>query len=134
MRILYTRKMSQRDAYFALKNNECLYLLGDQYPLSNGWPVTFFDQPTYAFSGVVRFAERTGASIVPTFLVREGWRKHRLVFFRTLPGGEGHGPGRKEKILQELTDQVEMMIRKYPEQWLWIHKRWREEAGKEKTF
>ncbi len=60
VRILYTRKMSQRDAYLALKNNECLYLLGEQYPLSNGWPVTFFGQSTYAFSGVVRFAQKTG--------------------------------------------------------------------------
>ena len=125
VRILYTRKMSQRDAYLALKNNECLFLLGDQYPVSNGWPVTFFNQSTYAFSGVVRFAERTGASIVPAFLVREGWRKHRLVFFESYQVERGMDQAEKEKILQELTDLVEMMIRKYPEQWLWIHKRWR---------
>ena len=133
VRILYTRKMSQRDAYLALKNNECLFLLGDQYPVSNGWPVTFFNQPTYAFSGAIRFAERTGASIVPAFLVREGWRKHRLVFFKPYQVEKGLEQAEREKILQELTDQVEMMIRKYPEQWLWIHKRWRDETGKEKT-
>ncbi|NLW58962.1 MAG: hypothetical protein GX073_01260 [Firmicutes bacterium] len=131
VRILYTRKMSQRDAYLALKNNECLFLLGDQYPLSNGWPVTFFNQPTYAFAGVVRFAEKTGASIVPAFLVREGWRKHRLIFGEPYQVEKGLPQAEKEQLLQELTTLLEKMIRKYPEQWLWIHKRWRPEDGKE---
>ena len=133
VRILYTRKMSQRDAYLALKNNECLYLLGEQYPLSNGWPVTFFGQSTYAFSGVVRFAQKTGASIVPTFMVREGWRKHRLIFFKPYQVEKDMDQAEQERILQELTDQIEAMIRKHPEQWLWIHERWRDESGKEKT-
>src|SRR5690606_28731719 len=71
------RRSAQRDAYLALKNNKCLFILGDQYPVSNGWPVTFFGQATYAFSGVIRFAKKTGAAILPSFLVRDGWRKHR---------------------------------------------------------
>ncbi|HBR28310.1 MAG TPA: hypothetical protein DD789_02600 [Firmicutes bacterium] len=125
VKLIFTRKITQRDAYVALKKNECLYVLGEQYPLSNGWPVNFFGQPTYAFSGVVRFAQRTGATIVPTFLVREGWRKHRLVFLAPYEIPKDNDQTRQQGILQELTDQVEMMIRKYPDQWLWIHERWR---------
>lgn len=125
VKMIFTRGMSQREAYAALKNNECLFLLGEQYPLSNGWPVRFFDQDTYAFSGVVRFARNTGASIVPTFLIREGWRKHRLVFFEPYQVDRDSRKPEQEKMLQELTDIVEMMIRKYPAQWLWIHERWR---------
>lgn len=125
IKILYTRKMAQRDAYMALKKNECLYVLGDQYPLSNGWPIRFFGEPTYAFSGVVRFAQKTGAMIVPSFLVREGWRKHRLVFLKPYQVAKETNLKQQQKILQELTDQVETMIRQYPAQWLWIHKRWR---------
>lgn len=126
VRVLYTRnKMSQRDAYAALQNSECLYLLGDQYPLRHGWPVIFFGQPTYAFSGVIRLAQKTGASIVPTFFVREGWRKHRLIFYQPYQIGEDMDQAEQLRILQELTNRIETMIRKYPEQWLWIHKRWR---------
>ena len=125
VKIIFTRGMAQREAYASLKNKECLYLLGEQYPLSNGWPVRFFDQDTYAFSGVVRFAKNTGALIVPTFLIREGWRKHRLVFLKPYQIGKNIGQIEQRKVLQELTDIVEMMIRKYPAQWLWIHERWR---------
>ena len=125
VRIIFTWNISHRDAYLALKNNECLYLLGEQYPFSNGWPVRFFGQPTDAFSGVVRFAKKTGASIVPTFLVREGWRRHRLIFLEPHQVAKEADQKEQQKILQELTDEVETMIRDYPEQWLWIHERWR---------
>src|SRR5690554_392207 len=68
VKMIFTRKMSQRAAYTSLKNKECLYIIGEQYPVSNGWPVQFFGLSTLAFSGVVRLAQSTGASIVPVFL------------------------------------------------------------------
>ncbi len=125
VKMIFTREMSQRDCYLALQNNECLFLLGEQYPLSNGWPVRFFGQDTYAFSGVVRFAQKTGASIVPTFLIREGWRKHRLVCLQPYRVDKDTDRTEQKRILQELTAKVEMMIRNHPAQWLWIHERWR---------
>lgn len=126
IKLISTRRRSaQRDAYLALKNNKCLFILGDQYPVSNGWPVTFFGQATYAFSGVIRFAKKTGAAILPSFLVRDGWRKHRLIFLKPYVVEKDLNQSQQEELLQTLTDHVEEMIRKHLPQWLWIHERWR---------
>jgi KDO2-lipid IV(A) lauroyltransferase len=125
VKMIFTRKMSQRAAYTALKNQECLYIIGEQYPVSNGWPVQFFGLSTLAFSGVVRFAQSTGASIVPAFLVREGWRKHRLVIHPSYLVEKKASLTEQEKLLQELIGIVEKTIREHPDQWLWAHERWR---------
>lgn len=125
VKMIFTRKMSQRAAYTALKNKECLYIIGEQYPVSNGWPVQFFGRSTLAFSGVVRFAEKSGAAIVPAFLVREGWRKYRLVIHQSYLVEKGADLTVQEKVLQELMGMVEKVIRENLDQWLWAHERWR---------
>ncbi len=89
--------------------------------------VEFFGKPACTTSGLARIALRTGAAVVPGFLHwDENMRKYRLVFH---PAVELPQTGDEERDIQEATLRfnkvLEDFIRKYPGQWLWVHKRWK---------
>ncbi|MDI3547368.1 MAG: Kdo2-lipid lauroyltransferase/acyltransferase [Halanaerobiales bacterium] len=117
--------MSVRKAYRCLKRGEGLLVLGDQDARSHGWEVTFFGQKTSTFPGAVQLARRTGAVIVPTFLIREAWGRHRLVFHQPYIISRDASEREQRELLQKLTAEIEAVIRSHPEQWLWLHRRWK---------
>lgn len=116
---------SIRNGYKWLKEGKCLLILGDQDARNHGWKINFFSRPASTYSGAVQLAQRTGAAIVPAFMVRKRWMKHRLSFKK--PYTIEREANRKElkNKLQELTAITESVIREYPGQWFWLHKRWK---------
>ncbi|MFW6380979.1 MAG: lysophospholipid acyltransferase family protein [Bacillota bacterium] len=116
---------SLRQAYQTLKNGDCLFVLGDQDARSQGWKLDFLGRPASTYGGVVKLARRTGAAIVPMFMVRQGWGQHHLQFLEPRWIGAEAGEERQLELLQELTGIVEGYIREYPEQWFWLHRRWK---------
>ena len=87
---------------------------------------TFFQRPASTTSSLARLADRTEALILPTFALRTAPGRYRLVFgepldVRTLTP--------EERTVPALTARVnaicEEMVRRHPEQWLWLHNRWR---------
>ena len=86
----------------------------------------FFGIPACSTTGLAVFALRTGAPVVPGFLVwDEATKKHRLRFEPEIPllrTGDF-----KEEVrvnTARFTRVIEEHVRRYPDQWLWIHKRW----------
>jgi KDO2-lipid IV(A) lauroyltransferase len=95
--------------------------------LEEGVFVNFFGIPASTTSGLARFALRTGAPVVPGFLVwNEQLRKYRLIFE---PAVELARTGSEESDVLENTQRfmrvVEDFVRAHPDQWLWVHKRWK---------
>jgi len=89
--------------------------------------VSFFGLAASTNSGMARIALRTDAPIVPAFIVREGGSaRHRV---HVLPILEVERTGDFEEDVQRntqrFTEVFEAMVRRYPEQWLWMHKRWK---------
>ena len=89
--------------------------------------VDFFSKPACTTSGIARIALRTDAAVVPGFLHwDEHMRKYRLVFH---PAIELARTGDEERDVLATTARfnraLEDYIRKYPDQWLWVHKRWK---------
>ncbi|MFP4038906.1 MAG: lysophospholipid acyltransferase family protein [Desulfosudaceae bacterium] len=87
--------------------------------------VDFFGQVTCTNKGLALMALKTGAPVVPIFLVRE--KDHFLLkFFPALPLIK---TGDKTRDVEENTRQynliLEKTIRQYPEQWFWMHRRWK---------
>jgi len=121
--------ISVRKVYEAFKKGECVFILGDQDAKNKGWKMNFFDRPSSTFSGAVQMASRTGAIIVPTFLVRKGWRKYELTFYPPKEVSEDAQKEVKKQILQNLVDLTEEIIREYPTQWFWLHRRWKTYKG-----
>ena len=122
---ILAKGMAVRKAYSRLKKGECLFILGDQDARKFGWKINFFDRPASTYPGAVQLAQRTGAAVVPAFLIREGWASHRLVFHSPQYAEKDLTEDEQKELLQELTDLTESVIRKHPAQWLWLHKRWK---------
>ena len=117
--------ISVREGYRDLKKGKCLYILGDQDARHHGWEIDFFGQLASTYPGAVQLARRTGAAIVPTFLIREDRFQHRLIFKEICTVDSDASQSTQKEILQELVNTTETVIEEYPEQWFWVHKRWK---------
>ncbi len=116
---------SVRKVFHSLKKGECIFILGDQDAHGNGWELDFFGRSVSTHAGPVQFAQRTGATIVPVFLIREEWGQHRLLIKETFKVKKNTTRKEQKKILQNLNDLTESVIREHKDQWLWLHKRWK---------
>lgn len=94
---------------------------------SQGVFVDFFGIPACTASGVARVALKTDAAVVPGFTIWDpGLRKYRLRFD---PAVELVRTGNTESDVvtntQQFTSVIEDYVRRYPDQWLWVHRRWK---------
>jgi KDO2-lipid IV(A) lauroyltransferase len=123
-----SRRNASRDILKALRNNETVGILMDQNTVrEEGVFVDFFGIPAATTPAVATFALRTGAAVIPGFLIwDEALQKHRLRFdppLELIQTGD-----RAQDILentQMFNNVLEKCVRKNPDQWLWIHRRWK---------
>jgi KDO2-lipid IV(A) lauroyltransferase len=89
--------------------------------------VRFFGIEACTASGLARVALRTGAAVVPGFLVwEEKERRYVLHFGPELSfSNTGDTEGDILTATRQCNDVLEAWIRRYPDQWLWIHRRWK---------
>lgn len=89
--------------------------------------VDFFGRKACTGSGLARVALKTGASVLPGFLVWEpGEGRYVLHFGRELEFTRtGDAEGDILAATQQCNEVLETWIRRYPDQWLWIHRRWK---------
>jgi KDO2-lipid IV(A) lauroyltransferase len=92
--------------------------------------VPFFGIPACTAAGLARVALRTGAVVLPGFLVHEGHGSggpaYRLRFGPEIPVTQTGDDARD--ILENtarFTAVIEETVRRYPDQWLWVHRRWK---------
>lgn len=106
----------------ALASNEAVGILIDQNSsLEHGTLVDFFGVPACAGTGFAKIAARSGAAVVPGFaLWSEEERRYVLRFY---PPVEMTGDA--DADTRALHARLEAVIREYPDQWLWIHRRWK---------
>jgi KDO2-lipid IV(A) lauroyltransferase len=122
------KRAAAKEALRTLQQRGILAIPADQNQVfSYGVFVDFFGVPACTTAGPARLAMLTGAPVFPVFLVREGESGcHRI---EILPEVEMAATGdRGADILtntQRCTAIIEDMIRRYPEQWIWFHKRWK---------
>jgi Kdo2-lipid IVA lauroyltransferase/acyltransferase len=89
--------------------------------------VEFFGIPACTASGLARIALRTDAAVVPGFTIWDPvLRKYRLRFE---PALQLIRTGNNETDIvantQLFTKVIEDVVRRYPDQWLWVHRRWK---------
>jgi len=119
---LIGKKEYARGILKALGNNEAVGILVDQNAsLEEGTFVDFFGVPACAGTGFAKLAAHSGAAVIPGFaLWIESERKYVLRFYPPL-----EITGDTESDTRALHRQLEAVIREYPDQWLWIHRRWK---------
>jgi KDO2-lipid IV(A) lauroyltransferase len=106
----------------ALASGEAVGILVDQNSsVEQGVFVPFFGIPACANAAFIKVAHRSGAPVVPGFaLWSETEQKHVLRFYPELPV-----TGDVTADTAALHLFLEGVVREYPDQWLWIHRRWK---------
>jgi KDO2-lipid IV(A) lauroyltransferase len=89
--------------------------------------VPFFGVDACTASGLARVALRTGAVVLPGFMVwEEAEKKYVLRFGPPIPLEQtGDEEADIVKNTANFTQAIEEAVRRYPEQWLWLHRRWK---------
>ena len=117
---------SVREVAKLLRENQIIGLMPDQDTDSlEGIFIDFLGHPAYTPVGPAALSVMTGAPIIPCFMVREG-KKFRLMIEPAVAAKTT--VDRKEAmktITQEWSDVMASYIKRYPEQWVWMHERWK---------
>src|SRR5947207_2797029 len=122
------KRSAAREMLEILRRGETLGILVDLNTLDReGIFVDFFNQPASTTFMVAKLALRTGAAVLPVFAP---WDKARGRFLLKVdPPLSIERTGNDDEDVRRLTQQytriVEDYVRRYPEQWLWIHRRWK---------
>jgi KDO2-lipid IV(A) lauroyltransferase len=89
--------------------------------------VDFFGIPACTASGLARIALRTDAAVVPGFTIWDPvLRKYRLRFDPAVPLiRSGNNDADIVANTAQFTKVIEDVVRRYPDQWLWVHRRWK---------
>ena len=116
------KRDSARTILKALAANQAVGILIDQNTApENGVFVDFFGVPACAGTAFARMAHRSGAAVIPGFAVwSEAERRYILRFEPPVPMSGDAG-----RDTQAIQSRLEAVIRQYPDQWLWIHRRWK---------
>jgi Kdo2-lipid IVA lauroyltransferase/acyltransferase len=120
---LIVKRQAVREVLTALKRRRMVGILLDQNATRDeGVFVPFFGSPASTSKGLALLALRTGAPVVPIFLRREADGRHCVEMGAALPPPED---GLVTTYTATFNRVIEATIRRAPEQWLWMHDRWR---------
>jgi Kdo2-lipid IVA lauroyltransferase/acyltransferase len=134
-----------RAALKVLQANGALGILPDQHAGPEGVRMAMFGHPTRFAPTLARLAMMTDAPMVPAFGVRRTpWLADGRIVACVSPGIHlPHDKGRDSKAQREATimegtcrviHEIESIVRRHPDQWMWLHRRWRpEDADEEET-
>jgi KDO2-lipid IV(A) lauroyltransferase len=120
------KRTSAAELMRLLRAGEVVGILLDQNTTaSEAVFVDYFGRPAATHKGLAILSLRTGAAILPSFIIREGDR-HRVVIEKPL---DIVRTGNLERDLTEatalFTRTIESTVRRYPDHWLWVHRRWK---------
>ena len=125
------KKDFARSILKALAANRAVGILIDQNALaSDGVFVPFFATPACASTGFAKLAAHSGATVIPGFaLWSDSERRFVLRFYPPVAM-----TGNAVRDTAALQAKLEEVIRQYPDQWLWIHRRWKTRPEGESGF
>lgn len=107
-----------------LRRNAIVGIVCDQNSEDTRLP--FFDHLVGTATGPARIALRTGAPILVVVSPRDGRGRYRIEYVGSVDtASTGDQQADIARIMTEVNRLIETAVRKYPEQWLWFHDRWR---------
>ena len=131
-KVIYNRENAVKNIISALNEKEIVGFLPDENASKRiGVFVDFFGVKACTMPGMANIAAKTKLPVVPAFIVRikgkdGNYSKHRLII--EPPLDIKYTSDRKTdtmNILKLFNEKIEDIIKQYPEQWFWIHNRWK---------
>lgn len=124
------RRGAIRPILRALQSGEGVALLIDQHIQSaDAVYVDFFNRPAATTSALAAIALRTGAPVIPLFALPLPGGRYRMIYDHAVEPPAPDSADRIREFTQRCTDVLEMYVRRHPELWLWMHRRWRDVGG-----
>jgi KDO2-lipid IV(A) lauroyltransferase len=108
-----------------LQQRRVVAALIDQDTRVESISVPFFGSPAKTPVSLIKLGQKMNARFVTAFLFRTGWLRFS-VFVEDIPDFET-----EQEVLAAYHQTLENLIRRYPSQWVWFHKRWRSPPGEE---
>ncbi|UCG60717.1 MAG: lysophospholipid acyltransferase family protein [Candidatus Zixiibacteriota bacterium] len=124
--VIEVNRSSMRRVFQSLKANRLIGYAADQHAPAQNLVLDFFGRRASIAAGPARFAVRTGCLILPMMLRREKYDRHILIARE--PIRPPHTGDEEENVLTITRTYLafwEEIIRQYPDQWLWTHRRWK---------
>ncbi len=118
------------DILKALKKNAGLVFVLDQFmgkPF--GIETTFFGKRTGTAYGLALFHQKTKAPVLPVYTYEGTDKKLHVVFEPAMDTQHSLVEDKDQTILnltQSFNNKIEEIVRKHPEQWMWVHRRWKD--------
>ena len=123
---LIPKRRAIRPVLAALARGDLVAILLDQNTTrAEAVFVPFFGAAASTSRSIAILALRTGSPVLPVFIRREGWGRHRVSIRAPLPAPVKTGPDAIVELTAQCTLAIEAAIREAPDQWLWVHDRWR---------
>jgi KDO2-lipid IV(A) lauroyltransferase len=121
------KRRAMTESLKALRRGEIVAILMDQSSLRHeGIPVEFFGVKTYTSKGPALIALRAECPVIGVFLIRETEGRHRLILTPELPVRRtGNLAQDIEDTTRLFNELLESYIRRYPDHWFWLHRRWK---------
>jgi KDO2-lipid IV(A) lauroyltransferase len=91
--------------------------------------VGFFQRPAATTSALAALALRMGAPVIPVFALPLPGGRYRFIYEHPVDPPRADTPDAVREFTQRCTDVLEMYVRRHPDLWMWMHRRWREEPG-----
>lgn len=133
---IYTRSAQEavKGMLKVLRRNETIFLITDENVRHGGVFVKFFNRLASTSSAPAVLHLRTGADILPVFLIRQRDNTQTLLIEPPLQevSAEETAPD-PNALTQRIAQTLEDHVRKYPAQWMWTHRRWRTRPEEEKA-
>jgi len=124
-RIVHKRN-AVREMLAAVRNGSGVAIVIDQDAHEEGVFVPFFNRPASTTPTLALLALRTGAAVVPVFSVPQSDGSYLVTYE---PEVRVHSTGDRDADVHRLTGDctaiIERWVRKHPELWLWMHRRWK---------
>jgi KDO2-lipid IV(A) lauroyltransferase len=127
--VLY-RRGAVRKALRLLAEGKGVGMLIDQHMTSpDAIYVDFFGRPAATTSTLAALAIRTGAPVIPLFAFPLPGGRYRMIYEHPVEPPRQDSPDAVREFTQRCTDVLEMHVRRHPDLWLWMHRRWRDAPG-----
>jgi len=125
--ILIDKKRAMRKMLRSLTHNEIVATMIDQnMSRREGVFVDFFGQPACTTTGLALISLHTESPVIPAYIVRLENGRYKLIIREEIQIAH---TGNEDKDVhvntQNFTQVVEDIVREYPEQWFWLHQRWK---------
>ncbi|AKF24344.1 lipid A biosynthesis acyltransferase [Sulfurovum lithotrophicum] len=126
------KKGAMKSMIQALKHNRMLGLLVDQNTSENeGVLIDFFGKPVRHTPSAAILSRRFDAVIIPVFITTEDHKHYELTFYDPIQTEKTEDKeGDILRSVQQQANITEEIIRKKPEEWFWLHQRWKNQFEK----